>query len=235
MSFTSLPHPEDIAAISTVIAAGEAAAVFETAVVVPPPIGIQRSELVSLTTLYMTPGRPKPRLYKVVHLPGDHPSEVRKISEDHCLEPIKRMQQSIHHDTARNIARIVMDTCQGLEARASMHDIPFAPLGLLAVYQTDIYVPFAVAFHANPFVDELSRHVQAVPPDRFEEVYATDHTLQAEHNVAMPAYDICKERAAAIKDETSEKRQRYAAARGIIHLLTQPRGNTHPLLNTLLF
>jgi hypothetical protein len=236
MPFRPLPNPAETLAISRVIASRGATDIFEDVHIVPDPEGASRVSAVSYNLLYMIPGVLDPRLHKRVHLPNDFSREDREEATRVCLEPTQRLLH-VGNNIARLNAEQTLAACEDMEAREDTRDAPYRPLGLLAIYQTDIRKPFAMAYSDRVFVDTLAEHVELAPPvgDMPDEALREVYALQTEHN-DLPPYDIWKEGMATLLDEkTSDEIRRRDIAMGLIHSLLQPRDATHPVINALLF
>lgn len=112
---------------------------------------------VSFTAVYMTPRLPEPRLHRVVHIPQDVLPELAKASADQVLQPLKSLQRPPSNSTMEIIAEDIAAACREVEARQEVHDLRFKLLGVLAIYQTNIYMAFATAFYDRMIMDALAR------------------------------------------------------------------------------
>ncbi len=233
-----MPARNEIANTSKAIANLQAEDVFEREWIVEPAAG-SKVYPISLTSVYMIPGRSTPRLHKVVDEPNPTiQRDIRDTAVALTVGTVSNKLARLHNDSLRSIASNVIDACEDMEARDDTRGKPFRTLGLTAVYLTDTGSPFACAFADRTFVEALAERAPSTPPisEMPDEIFRELYMRQSEQDIDIAPYDQWKETAADTSmDAGSDEARRYDSAIGIVNMLTLPRDNTEPVLNVKLF
>ncbi len=213
---------------------------FESFCIIPMPQETKQYDVISLTSVHMLPGSPKPRLHKLTTLPTPFEREIREASTAACVDPVRQEIAGIHNKAIGQLCGSILSTCEDIDARESPEDKPFRILGVLGVYQVEETTPFSFIFADRAFTQELATNLSAVPTvsEVPEENKRQFHTRQAELSTAVLPYNEWIEQLpdATMAPEAEDPEDRaLAVAQAVVRMLVLPREATHPIFNVKLF
>jgi hypothetical protein len=238
MAFKPAPTPGEMLPLADAIGMNEASDSFGATTLQAPAEGAVTVRPLSYSLTYLIPGMRDPRLRRMIYLPNNFSREVRDASHRSSLEEVSLKSHGLGNNGARLVTEQVSAACETLEVQEDIRDEPFVVVGMLAVYQTDVNLPFAAAFTSHRFVDTLAEQMEpsVAEEEMPEEIHQGIYARQAEHDPTIAPYpEWMSKRMTAFQDGSTEEERRRHAAMGWIELLILPRDITHPLFNIKLF
>lgn len=199
----------------------------------PEAADLEDTQALELTTVYLLPGQPQPRLRKArFRNPGDVPERAIDGMVDHFTAASRAETSSLGSDEMRSTAEMMTEATDEV-ADATSILLPFKVIALSAIYNTRGNVIYKYNFAASDLLDALVKRF-SVPDEPDDEVLRNMHTRESEFAEHPEPFDSWQKhvREVVVGDDDEKSR---AAVLSAVQLLLLPAEDTDPIISRRLF